>query len=267
MQPTFRASSLQLFSKLSVLKTAARLGSPQVGCRAHCVFRGLVEVSGPRSQGLTGQQRRSNWHVLVSHSQFELVLSDTSGSYWSKCFTVPRQNVALLDTTAESLERGLFHGPVIGEHTTAALDIIQSAGLSCVHFGKDAAGSNRRLTAWKFSELDAKLPRTLLTDLECSLHCNDHIKNFVTKPFLDVIKQLYSVASLTSMGATFLKLLRFVPVAVDSLLVVQHVPVVFSENEEKFRSELLQYVKHNCMPKVVGVSHPNAGVRSLRSPG
>lgn len=97
---------------------------------------------------LTGQQQRSNWHVLDSKSQCELVLADVhSETFWRKSITTPRPNVALLDTTAENLEHGLFHGPVIDEQTASMYEILRSAGISCLHFGKDGAGSNRRMTA------------------------------------------------------------------------------------------------------------------------
>ena len=117
--------------------------------------------------------------------------------------------------------------------------------MSIVHFGKDGAGSNRRLTAHMFKDLSVRLPNTLFSELECSLHANDLIKGFVIRPYLWLVKKLYSVCSLTAMGSNFLRLLHFLPNAVNKSLTVHMAtpPPPHCPSELAFRSQLLDYVK------------------------
>ena len=191
------------------------------------------------------QQRRSLWHVLVSTSELEVVWSRsclTGKTYLHRTFSIPRANCALISTDAGCIHEGLFNYPAAKSHADGVKRVLSAASLSSIHFGLDAAAPNIRLLNFKMPELSAALPRTLVSYLTCCLHGNDLIKGHIMKDFIEDVSKLYAVNSLCKQGSNFLRVLHFVPKAIDSLLVCEKGTPPHDEVQDEFKSEFLSYI-------------------------
>ena len=90
----------------------------------------------------------------------------------------------------------------------------------------------------------------LLSDWDCALHANDQVKGVLVRSYLNIVKQIHSLISLTSTGATFLKRSHFVPKAVNTIVSVENgYPPEWTDNERLYRDELLDYVATRCRPR------------------
>ena len=94
----------------------------------------------------------------VAQSFFDAGWRSHDGRVACHGISLPRPNVALAGTSAECILNGLFKSKTGAEHLAFFEHMISVTSLACMHFTKDGAASNVRLTQAKFMELHNRYP-------------------------------------------------------------------------------------------------------------
>ena len=85
------------------------------------------------------------------------------------------------------------------------------------------------------------MPRTLFSHMVCGHHIDHGIMGFAMKEHMSSIRKLYSIGSLASMGATYMRVLSALPFVVNSMVVMRKGIRRRSARENCFVSECFHH--------------------------